>query len=71
MPAGDHWVQYAVLTADGTVRTYGDQSWVKSGGALGPLSSDGGKLEGIVTLERDVRVSYGPWRKAGEGADRG
>jgi hypothetical protein len=61
VPAGGHWVQYAVLTDDGTIKTYGDQNWVRSGGALGPLSGD---TTGIATLERDVRIFYGPWRIA-------
>jgi hypothetical protein len=60
VPAGDHWVQYAVLADDGTIRTYGDQCWVRAGGALGPLSGD---ITGIATLERDVLIAYGPWRK--------
>jgi len=47
-------VQYGVQAPGAEVAVYGDQEWVKGAAAAGDLGS--------VTMERDVRISYGPWR---------
>lgn len=49
--------QFAILRSDGSSpQVYGDQEWVKYGADL-ELSGEPGAI-----VERDIRISYGPWR---------
>ena len=60
VPAGDgdenHLLQYAVDIPGTGIKAYGDQSWVKGGMAAAEM--------GGLTMVRDIRISYGLWRRA-------
>lgn len=67
--------QFAVQRPDGSEPVaYGDQEWVKYGNALTAMKwpRDGGGLvepEGSTIVERDITITYGPWRPVGEAPD--
>lgn len=51
-------IEWGVCLANGEVKSYGDQEWVRTGGAIWEVHPDG------ILMKRTLTVTATPWESA-------